>query len=291
MSNEKSSTKTEWFHGRSVFITGASSGIGAALAFEFARKGARLALAARRTDRLDDVCALIRQAGGEAIALACDVRDRSSLDAAINEAVAAFGGLDVVVANAGYGVSGPMSQLSTQDYREQFETNVFGLIDTIYAAMPHLEASKGQIVLTASVLGRVGSPCASAYVSSKFAVCGLAESLLYEFRERGVTITCVEPGIVESEFRAVDNRGVYHEGVNDPAPRWLVMPARKAARIIVRGVYKRRFEVVVTMHGWLALWGFRHFPRTWRFLARLATRGRLSKLETRRRGDINAPGA
>ncbi|MBN2309190.1 MAG: SDR family NAD(P)-dependent oxidoreductase [Candidatus Hydrogenedentes bacterium] len=272
-----------WCEGKSVFITGASAGIGAALAREFARRGARVALAARRLDRLAKVQEGIAAAGGDALAVQCDVTDRASLDRAVARAADAFGGLDVAVANAGFGVSGPFEKLSTEDYRRQFDTNVFGLMDTTYAVLPLLRQSKGRLALVSSVMGRVATPSTSAYCSSKFAVCGLAESLYYELAERGVSVTCIEPGLVESDFRMTDNRGVYHEGLEDPATTWLVMPSDKAARAMVRAIGRRRFEAIVTNHGKLIVFMNRHFPRTVRLLMRLATKGRMARIEKRKR--------
>jgi len=276
--------------GKRVFITGASSGIGAALAREFARQGANVALGARRADRLEALAEEIRAAGGEALALPCDVTDRPSLDAAFARAAEAWGGVDVAVANAGFGVSGPMARLTTADYRRQLETNVFGVIDTAYAAMPYLEAAKGRLVLVSSVLGRVGSPGTSAYCVSKFAVTGLAESIVYELAERGVGVTMVTPGLIESEFRSVDNAGQRHEDMSDPAPRWLVMPTARAARLVVRAAARGRFEVILTRHGKLAVFLNRHFPRTFRWAMGRLTRGRMDRIEQRKRGRINREG-
>ena len=131
------------FQGSSVFITGASSGIGEALARAFALEGARLALAARRLERLESVRQELMPAAAEVLAVPCDVTSRPSLDAAVAQTAEAFGGIDVAVANAGFGVTGFFQDLSTADFRRQFETNVFGLLDTVYAVLPHVRASKG----------------------------------------------------------------------------------------------------------------------------------------------------
>jgi NADP-dependent 3-hydroxy acid dehydrogenase YdfG len=277
------------FEGSRVLITGASSGIGAATARAFAAEGAKVALAARRLDRLEELREEIESAGGQALAVECDVTDRASIEAAVDAAVGAWGGLDVVLANAGFGVSGLMQQIETDDYRRQFEVNVFGLIDTIYAVLPHLRASRGRLGLLGSVVARVGFPSSSAYTASKFAVAGLAESIAYELAEAGVSVTLINPGVVASEFRSVDNRGRQHADAGDPAPNWLIVPTDRAARTIVRALYKRRFEVVVTGHGKAIVFFARHFPTAWRFIVRIASRGRMAQFEKRRRGDINAP--
>lgn len=258
------------FQRSSVFITGASSGIGEALARAFALEGARLALAARRLERLESVRQELMPAAAEVLAVPCDVTSRPSLDAAVAQTAEAFGGIDVAVANAGFGVTGFFQDLSTADFRRQFETNVFGLLDTVYAVLPHLRASKGRLALISSVSGRVGSPGSSPYVASKFAVTGLAASIYYDLRADGVSVTCIEPGFVESKIRMTDNAGRFHEDWNDPVPPWLVVPRDRAARAIVSAIYKRKPEAVITGHGKLAVWSARHFPRTVRFIQRQA---------------------
>ncbi len=128
------------FTGHVVFITGASSGIGAALAREFAREGADLALAARRLDRLETLAADLRTQGRRVIVLPCDVTRDHDLRSAVGATVSELGRVDVVVANAGFGVVGPLERLTLDDYRRQFETNVFGVLRTIFAGLPELAA-------------------------------------------------------------------------------------------------------------------------------------------------------
>jgi len=275
------------FEGKSVFITGGSTGIGAALGLAFAREGARVALAARNLDRLAESLRAVEAAGGEAIALQCDVTDRASIDSAVERAAKKFGGLDVAVANAGFGVDGPLTQLETEDYRRQFDTNVFGAIDTVYATLPHLAESKGRLAIVSSVLGKIGRPTMSAYAASKFALCGFAESIYYELADLGISVTCINPGLVESNFRVVDNEGRFREEWTDPAPQFFVMPAERAARDMVRGIYKRRFEVNVTFHGKFGIFMNRHFPWMVRTAQRQLTKGRVRHSERSARDEKN----
>jgi NAD(P)-dependent dehydrogenase (short-subunit alcohol dehydrogenase family) len=270
------------FEGKRVFITGASSGIGAATALELARQGARVGLAARRADRLEAVRRQIENLGGQAVTAVCDVKDRASLDAAVARVVEALGGIDLAIANAGFGVTGPFEELGTEGFRRQFDTNVFGVIDTVYAVLPHLAASKGHLAIVSSVLGRVGLPLSSPYCASKSAIYALSECLYYELAPKGVAVTCILPGIVASETRSVDNLGVYHPGSGDTAPKFLIVPTEKAAREIVSKLYKRKFEAVITGHGKIILWLSRHFSglvRTFvtRMLAKRDLMGRSRK--------------
>lgn len=271
------------FADKTAVITGASSGIGAALAEAFAREGANLSLLARRADRLDGIKRQCEQLGAKVLAMTADVRDRGALDAAFAQTAGQFGGVDVAIANAGYGVSGPFQKMDTAAFREQFDTNVFGVIDTIYAALPHLAERQGRVAVVGSIMGRAGMPASGPYTASKFAVVGLAESLDYDLAASGVSMTLINPGLVASEIRSVNNRGEF-TGKKDPAPQFLVMPADKAARQMVRAIHRRRFELVVTGHGKLTVFAARHFPRTLRFALRRLSRGRLDKIQEAKRG-------
>jgi NAD(P)-dependent dehydrogenase (short-subunit alcohol dehydrogenase family) len=249
------------FDGQVAFVTGASSGIGAALARELARQGADVALMARRTDRLETLARDIRAAGRRALPIACDVTRDGDLEAAAAQARAELGRIDVVVANAGYGVVGPVERLAVDDFRRQFETNVFGVLRTIYATLDDLKKHRGRLTIVGSVNGWVATPGSAPYAMSKFAVRALARALDYELGPAGVSVTHVSPGFVESEIRHVDNQGRWWpEPASSGPPPWLVMPTAVAARQIVRAVARRRREAVITGHGKVAVWIDRHAP-------------------------------
>jgi NAD(P)-dependent dehydrogenase (short-subunit alcohol dehydrogenase family) len=248
------------FAGKTALVTGASAGIGRALALEFARQGADVAVAARRLELLETLARDVEGLGRKALVVRCDVTREDEVKAAVASTVARFGALDVVVANAGFGVVGPVEQLGTEDFRRQFETNVFGVLHTVKASTAELAKRRGRLALVGSVSGHVTVPGTAAYSMSKYAVRSLAEALYHELRPQGVAVTLVSPGFVESDFREVDNRGVHHPGAGDPVPRWLVMPVETAARKIVRAIANRRREIVLTGHGKLAVFFQRHFP-------------------------------
>jgi NAD(P)-dependent dehydrogenase (short-subunit alcohol dehydrogenase family) len=248
------------FAGKVALVTGASTGIGRALALEFARDGADVAVAARRLDLLETLGRDIEGLGRRALPLRCDVTREDEVQAAVAAAVARFGTLDVVVANAGFGVVGAVETLTSEDFRRQFETNVFGVLHTVKAALPELAKSRGRLALVGSVSGHVTVPGTAAYSMSKYAIRSLADALYHELRPKGVAVTLISPGFVESDFRQVDNQGVHHPEARDPYPRWLVMPKDVAARKIARAIARRRREIILTGHGKLAVFLHRHFP-------------------------------
>ncbi|HNZ49166.1 MAG TPA: SDR family oxidoreductase [Candidatus Hydrogenedentes bacterium] len=255
------------FQDKVALITGASSGIGEALARQLAAEGAGLCLFARRADRLQALQSELEASGAQVAVYAGDVTVPSDLEGAVALALERFGRLDLVVANAGIGVTSPFSRLTTEDYRHQFEVNFFGVLHTLFASLEALKASQGQAVLVGSVAGLAGTPGSSPYNASKFAVVGLAESLYYDLGKEGIAVTLVNPGFVESEIRLLDNRGA-RTGRGDPVPSWLVMPASKAASVILKAVYKKKAVVVVTFHGVVLSWLKRFCPALIRLLLR-----------------------
>ena len=217
-------------------------------------------LAARRTDRLQALASEIERAGRHALVVACDVTADGDLEHAVARARDRFGRLDVAVANAGFGVVGPVASLGLADYRRQLETNVFGVLRTIYATLPDLKKARGRLVILGSVSGWVATPGSSPYAMSKFAVRGLAEALGHEVARDGVAVTLISPGFVDSEIRRVDNDGRFRETEPEPIPAWLVVPTDRAARAIVRAVARRRREAVITGHGRVVVFLQRHTP-------------------------------
>ena len=269
-----------------VLITGASSGIGEATARALVRRGARVALCARRTELLEKVAAELRAAGGSAIAVACDVTKDGDCEAAVARTVAEWGKLDVLLANAGFAVAGRLESLSIDDYRRQLETNFFGTVRALKAALPELKKAKGRIGVVGSVNGFIGTPATSAYCASKFAVRGLCDAIRPELKPFGVSVTHIAPGFVASEIRHKDNREVVHASSKDPVPAWLVATAESAANEIVNALSRRKREQVVTFHGKVFVFLERHL--SW-LVARLVGVVDADKREDRKR-EAKAPG-
>jgi short-subunit dehydrogenase len=249
-----------------VLITGASSGIGAGLAREFARRGFRVALLARRAERLEALAAELRAAGARASAHHADVTVDGDVARVVAELAAQNIVPSIVIANAGFGVVGQARDLGVTDYRRQLETNTFGVLRTFHETLDGLRKTRGRFVIMGSVAGHVSAPGGSPYAMSKFAVRAFAEALHGELHGMGVGCTLISPGFVDSDIRRVDNRGGLHPHAKDPVPAWLRMKTDKAARVMVRGILRGRAEVVVTFHGKVLVFMARHLPRFTRFL-------------------------
>jgi short-subunit dehydrogenase len=264
-----------FFHGKSVLVTGASSGIGEELARQLGQAGAQLTLAARRANLLEALADRIGANGQpRPVVVAADVTCDGDIERAVADSVRRWGKLDVVFANAGFGVVGALRDLSLADYRRQFETNVFGVLRTIYAALPELERAKGNLVIVGSVAGWMASPGVSPYAMSKFALRALADAITPELRLAGVKVTLISPGFVASNIRRVDNQGKLHAGASDPIPAWVVMRTDNAVRRILRAVAKGKREAIITGHGKVLVAIERYIPWVARALrTRMAKRG------------------
>jgi len=184
--------------GKTALITGASRGIGAAVARMLHERGANLGLASRSGDDLG----LER-----VIAQPCDVRDMSSLVALCDATAERFGGIDIVVANAGVGAYGPFLELSLEHLDEMIDVNLRGTLYAIRAALPHMLGREGDVVTLASEAGRRGLPLEAVYCASKFGQVGFTRALDHELREQGIRCTNVCPGGVATDFALDEGRG------------------------------------------------------------------------------------
>lgn len=231
---------------RPVFITGASGGIGAEIARALARRGARLALAARRPGPLEDLAQELRERGAEASIHACDVGVPQSVGRALDEAAQAHGGIAGVVASAGIGRHAGFHEHSLDEMERLVRTNVLGVLHTFHFALPHLSrAGGGFMVSLSSVAGRIGQPDEAVYSATKFAVTGLSEALTLELAERGVHVLTVHPGLVRTSFASEEELArvpaSVKRGALDPAP---------LAEATVRALERGRHEL--TLPGYAA---------------------------------------
>jgi short-subunit dehydrogenase len=243
---------------RVVIVTGASSGIGWAVARWAACKEFRVVLAARREDRLRDLAARIEEDGGTALVVPVDVAKPADQRRLIEETVAAFGRIDVLVNNAGLPLPTPFAESAPEELRRQWDVNVTTIATLTRLALPYLEQHQQElhpatVVNIGSGISRFAVPGMGNYSPTKIAVAGLSEALRRELAPRGVHVCLVEPGPVATEFGArAGDKGV--------VPPRLVVPAAKAAKAIVRlfdhpqrrTVIPARLGPVLTLAGGLA---------------------------------------
>jgi clavulanate-9-aldehyde reducatase len=188
--------------GKVVAITGASSGIGEATALACVEAGGKVALAARRTDRIEALAQRIRDGGGEAVAIATDVADEAGARAFIEGAREQLGGLHGLVNNAGVMLLGPVEGADTDQWRTMVDVNCLGLLYCTHAALPIMrEEGAGHIVNVSSVAGRVASLGSAVYNLTKWGVVGFSEGLRQEALHANVRVTIIEPGFVETELQ------------------------------------------------------------------------------------------
>jgi NADP-dependent 3-hydroxy acid dehydrogenase YdfG len=187
--------------GKVAVITGASSGIGEATAEALVAEGAKVVVAARREERLDDLVRRINDDGGEALAVACDVTDEKQAHALIQRAKDEFGRVDVLVNNAGVMQLSKVEKSLSDEWRQMFDINVLGLLYVTDAAIQLMkEQDSGHIVNISSLAGRDSRAMLGVYSGTKFAVNAISEALRQELQEDNIRVTIVEPGAVETEL-------------------------------------------------------------------------------------------
>jgi short-subunit dehydrogenase len=216
-----------------AIVTGASSGIGRALALRLAALGYRVGLIARRGDLLEAAAAEIEAGGGTAVAAVADVGDRAALRAAVAEIELRLGPTEVMVANAGFGAPTRLDPLNTAEVEETFRVNLMGVIYSVEAVLPGMLArGRGQLLAISSLAAYKGLPGESAYCASKAAVNVYMEGLRIRLRSRGVVVTTICPGFVRTPMTAM----------NSAMP--FIMTADEAARRIARTIARRKGGVV-----------------------------------------------
>ncbi|HEX8493092.1 MAG TPA: SDR family NAD(P)-dependent oxidoreductase [Pyrinomonadaceae bacterium] len=186
-----------------VFITGASSGIGRALAIEVGKRGAAVGLLARRADALRELVVEVEQAGGRAVALPADVRDAADVRAAADELRARFGHVDVLVANAGIATTGHITDVRGEDVAEVMSINVVGAANSVAAVLPEMvKRGSGQLVAISSLSAYRGLPKSAVYCASKAALSAFFESVRVDLRGTGIDVTIIHPGFIKTPLTA-----------------------------------------------------------------------------------------
>ncbi|REK05985.1 MAG: short chain dehydrogenase [Planctomycetota bacterium] len=237
-------------------LTGASSGIGQALARELALSGAQLVIVARRAERLEALAQELHDAPGRVECVPGDITLDQTRTAAIERARDAFGGLDLVVNNAGTGAMGQFAETAPERLRQVMELNFFAAAELTRSALPLLVEGRHPIVVNvSSVLGHRGVPGYSEYCASKFAMQGLSESLRAEFAPLGIDLLVVSPGRTETEF--------FDSAIGAQGRPWKELPTmtpEAVARQIAWAIRRGKHEIVISRGGKLLVWSSRLFP-------------------------------
>lgn len=243
------------FSGKTILITGASSGIGRALALRLARQGARLALNARDGQRLEEAARECAGLGAQVLALPADVSRPGDCRVLVTRTLERFGRLDGLVNNAGMSMWARFDALTDLGaFARLLEVNYLGAVHVTAAALPALRQSRGLIVAVASVAGLIGVPERSAYAGSKHAMVGFFESLRIELRGTGVGVTIVAPDFVVSELHRAalgpDGRPRGDSPLDDTG----IMTSAECARLIERAMRARRRLLITSSRARLARW-------------------------------------
>lgn len=254
----------------SVWITGASSGIGEACAYRYAAQGARLILTSSSAERLEKVAEKCRAAGAtQVVVLPYDFSSNDDIEALVQSAWDATEGIDIVMLNAGISQRTNIEDTSMEMVRKIMEVNYFAPVAIAKDLLPRmLSAGGGKIAVTTSIAGRFGFPLRCGYSSSKFALYGFFETLQAEYYDAGIRVTIVCPGRVQTNISryALDKGGKPH-GVMDPGQAG-GMTAEAAARVITRAIAKEKKEVLVGRKELLMVYIKRFFPGLCATLAR-----------------------
>ena len=249
--------KADAFRGQVVIVTGASAGIGKALALQLARQRAKVVIAARRLERLEQVAADCRALGAEVLIVPTDVSDETQCKALVEKTVAAFGRLDMLINNAGLAASALFDEFpDLRLFRHTVDVNFYGAVYCTYYALPYIKQTTGRIVAVSSLGGKTAIPYNTPYCASKYGMHGFYDALRMELYQHGVSITVICPWWVATEFHAAQ---LTKDGMPRGASRGKdyytskTMSAKRCAEITLRAAYKRRREVLMGP-GALAVW-------------------------------------
>jgi len=244
-----------------VLVTGASSGIGKALAFEFASRGSKLVLAARNVEKLKEIEKTLKEQGTEVLIVKTDVSIESDCQNLISEAVAKFGRLDVLINNAGISMRAMFKDCDLSVLKNLMDVNFWGTVYCTKYAMPHITQSKGSVVGVISIAGYVGLPGRTGYSASKYAIRGFLDTLRVENLKTGVHVLVAAPGFTASNVRNVALTADGSSQGETPRDEAKMMTAEVCAAHIAKAVVKRKRELILTfIEGKFTVWLKKWFP-------------------------------
>jgi short-subunit dehydrogenase len=244
--------------GARIIVTGASSGIGWALAELLAGEKSRLVLASRNQEKLEELARKIKEQGGEAHVVSTDVTEAAARAPLIETALARLGGIDILINNAGVGAKGFFADAQEERLRRIFEVNFFAATELTRLAIPHLrQGNTPMVVNVSSILGRRAIPSCTEYCASKFALAGWSEGLRAELVHQGIHVLLVCPGRIVTNF----NENMIENKVGFGWQNHRAMSAERCAQLIVRAIRRRKNELIITGHGKVLVWTNRIAPR------------------------------
>jgi len=243
------------FQNQVVIITGASSGIGEAIALSLAGQGAKLSLAARNETALLSIQEKCTQKGADTLVIPTDVSDQTMCRQLIDKTVEKFGQIDMLINNAGMTMYTRFEDIENFDAFEQIvKVKLFGSMYCTYYALPYLKKNKGRIVGISSLTGKTGVPTRTVYAASNHAMAGFFDSLRIELAESGVTITMIYPGFVETPIRYKALNKIGKESGESHISEKKAMPVERCVEIILEAAQFRRREVIMTWQGKAGQW-------------------------------------
>jgi short-subunit dehydrogenase len=251
----KSKTQKTMFNGKTIIITGASSGIGKELALRLSEQKTKLVLAARTEKKLFETAEICKINGSSVLTVKADVSEKKECKNIVDRTLEKFGGIDILINNAGISMWSEFEQVTNLEAMEQIlKINFFGSMYMTHYALPHLLRSKGQIVGISSLTGKTGVPTRSVYAASKHAMAGFFDSLRIELKEKGVAVTMIYPGFVATEVRerAFDGSGKLLG--KSPVKEKEIMTVQEAVRLMLPVIEKRKRELVMTTRARIGMW-------------------------------------
>ncbi len=244
-----------------VIVTGASSGIGEAVAKYFASRGAILSLAARRVEIIEEMATHMKAEGVKALALKVDVSIEEDCQNLIVQTIKAFGRIDVLINNAGISMRALFNDLELDVFKNVMEINFWGAVYCTKYALPHLLQSKGSVVGISSIAGYVGLPARTAYSASKYAMHGFLEALRTENLEKELHVLIACPGFTASNIRKTALTADGSQQKDSPREEGKMMSAEKVAHYLYGAILKRKQSLILTTEGKLAVFFSKFLPR------------------------------
>jgi len=249
------------FKGKTVIITGASSGIGLACAKEFGKHGAKVVMAARNADKLLSAAETLENMNMEVLAVPTDVSKKEDCKRLVEQTVQTFGTVDILINNAGISMRALFNDFKLEAFEQLMQINFFGTVYCTKYALPYLLQQKGSVVGVSSITGYIGLPARTAYSASKYAMQGFLDALRTENLQTGLHVMVACPGFTASNIRQTALTADGSPQGESPREEGKMMSAEEVAQHIAKGVAKRKRTIVLTGEGKLAVLMSKLFPK------------------------------